>query len=323
MIDVAEPVPGRPYALIQGDGADAGALSDETVIALYKAHGAVLLRGFAMDLDGFRRFTGRFCASSVFNESPDRLLLDQAHNIQSVNGGADPFPLHPELSREPWKPDVCFFCCLGAPAQGGETTICDGIEIVRRLPDAVRSGLEARRLLYIQPASRETLAFWLDTPEPSDAALAAPPAHCPYAFFRVKDRIVRAFTRPALHKPMFSDAPAFGNFLLFARYYLGNPSFPALDNGRPVPAEWVEAAKAASDPITAPIAWQRGDLVMIDNSRFMHGRNAITDSHERLIASYFGYLRFALPNPEEPPAPLWRRATFRPPEIRRTGGIGI
>ena len=52
---------------------------------------------------------------------------------------------------------------------------------------------------------------------------------------------------------------------------------------------------------------------MLDNTRFMHGRTAILDSAERLIATFFGYLSFAIPDPEEPPDPPWRRADFLPP----------
>ena len=109
------------------------ALADEALIPLYKAHGALLLRGFAVDLPEFRTFTARFCSGSVFNESPDRSVLDDAANIQSVNGGCDAFPLHPELSREPWKPDVAFFACLEPPRAKGATTIADGVAIVAGL----------------------------------------------------------------------------------------------------------------------------------------------------------------------------------------------
>ena len=52
---------------------------------------------------------------------------------------------------------------------------------------------------------------------------------------------------------------------------------------------------------------------MLDNTRFMHGRTAITDPGERLIATFFGYLNFALPDPEEPADAPWRRADFYPP----------
>jgi len=52
---------------------------------------------------------------------------------------------------------------------------------------------------------------------------------------------------------------------------------------------------------------------VLDNSRFIHGRNAITNVAERRIATYFGYLKFAIPDPEEGPDPLWRKPGFRPP----------
>jgi hypothetical protein len=45
----------------------------------------------------------------------------------------------------------------------------------------------------------------------------------------------------------------------------------------------------------------------------MHGRTAILEPSERLIATYFGYLHFAVPDPEEPSNPPWRRADFCPP----------
>lgn len=307
-------MPGRPYVTITADReATLRDVPPETVIALYKAHGALLLRGFPTDLAGFRDFAQQFCIGSTFNESRGRKLLDEAHNIQSVNRGVSPFPLHPELSREPWRPDVCFFGCLNPPSAGGQTTICDGVEIVRQLPAEIRRAFEGRRLLYVQPAMPEELARWLGTPAPDDARLAAPPPGCPYAFWRAQGQIMRGFSRPALHRPMFADEPAFGNFLLFARYLLGLPGFPRFEDGSQVPGELVAAVKAVSDRLTVPIAWQRGDLLMLDNSRFMHGRTAVHDAEERLIAAYFGYLTFAIPDAEEPADAPWRRGTFSPP----------
>jgi hypothetical protein len=324
MPEVRPPTPGRPYVLITPQpGESATDLGADAVLAQYRIHGAILFRGFDFDLPAFRAFTETFCSSSVFNESPDRLLLDDEHNIQSVNAGTDPFPLHPELSREPWKPDVCFFCCLNPPREAGETTLCDGVAIVDALPSAVRDGFASRRLMYIQPAWPELLAYWLGTATPTAAQLARPPAHCPYRFFTVNGRIVRAFSRPALHRPMFSDRLAFGNFLLFSRYYLGRPGFPAFDDGERVPDAWMEAVKAASDALTVAVPWCKGDLVMLDNTRFMHGRNAIVDADGRLIASYFGYLKGAPANPEEPPNPPWRGADFRPPRPKVPPGASM
>lgn len=314
MADISLPAPGRPYVAITAERETTPLdLAPETIVALYKAHGALLLRGFATDLAGFRSFAQQFCIGATFNESRGRQTLDEAHNIQSVNRGVAPFPLHPELSREPWRPDVCFFGCLKPPRAEGATTICDGVEIVRQLPAETRRGLEGRRLLYVQPAMPDELQHWLGTPAPDDARLAAPPADCPYSFRRAPGQILRGFSRPALHRPMFTDAPAFGNFLLFARYLLALPNFPLFEDGSQVPGALVAAVKAVSDRLTVPIAWQRGDLLMLDNSRFMHGRTAVRDAEERLIAAYFGYLAFAEPDAEEPVDAPWRRGPFNPP----------
>jgi alpha-ketoglutarate-dependent taurine dioxygenase len=312
--EILLPAQGRPHVTIIADRETSPLdLPSDTVVALYKQHGALLLRGFDTDLTSFRGFARQFCIGSTFNESRGRKLLDEAHNIQSVNRGVAPFPLHPELSREPWRPDVCFFGCLNPPSAEGATTLCDGVEIVKQLPDEVRRAFEGRRLLYVQPAMPEELEHWLGTTTPDDALLAAPPPACPYAFRRVQGQVLRSFTRPALHRPMFTDQPAFGNFLLFARYLLGLPNFPLFEDGSQIPTALVAAVKAVADRLTAPIAWRQGDLLMLDNSRFMHGRTAVRDAEERLIAAYFGYLTFAAPDAEEPAEAPWRRGPFSPP----------
>lgn len=309
------PQPGCPLVLVE-PAAERGILSidRDEVVALYKAHGALLFRGFGADLGAFHIFAKQFSRTAVVNESPGRTPLDSEKSLYSVDGGTCAFALHPELSREPWKPDLAMFCCLSAPGEGGRTTVCDGIELVRALPEEVRRGLNGRRLIYLKGVWPELLEYWLGTATPDDALLRNPPSACPYRFMRLDDgRIVRHFSRPALHKVMFADALAFGNFLLFARFNNGRGNFPLLDDMRPVPEAWLQAIKATGDRLAYAVEWQQGDVVMLDNSRFMHGRTAIIDPVERQIATYFGYLDFAVPDPEEPADAIWRRTDFHPP----------
>ena len=175
------PRSGAPEVLIEAAPCETlGALEREEIVALYTAHGALQLRWFATDLAQFGALALRFCKTAVVNESPNREPLDPANRIHSVDCGAGVFPLHPELSREPWKPDAAFFACLSAPGEGGETTICDGVALARALPGEVREGLAGRRLVYGMGTWPGLLDYWLGTPEPNDALLAAPPAGCPY-----------------------------------------------------------------------------------------------------------------------------------------------
>lgn len=305
----------QPHVLIEADGeASIMELDRGLLVDLYKQHGALLFSGFGVDVGQFGAFTKQFCSTSVVNESPGRQPVDPAANIFTVDGGNGAFALHPELSREPWKPDVAFFGCQTAPKTGGRTIICDGVALAREMPEPIRRALEPRRLLYIKPTWPSLLEYWLGTPTPTDAQLAAPPPGCPYSFRRFPDTgILRVFSRPALHKPMFAEERAFGNFLLFARFNLGRANHPVLDDGQPVPEAWLQAIKATGDALSAEIEWNDGDLLMIDNTRFLHGRTAIADTAERIILTYFGYLDFAIPDPEEPADAIWRREDFEPP----------
>lgn len=315
MTTLHPPTAETPFAVLTPtDGETPRDIPEDVFVSAYKMYGAILLSGYDVSLDGFRALTERYCVTSVHNESAGREVIDGAHNIQSVDLGTSAFPLHPELSREVWKPDVCFFWCLSPPSNGGETTVCDGVEIVRQLPSPVRDAFADRRLRYTMLAKPEHCAFWLGTREPSNELLANPPAHCPYEFRRMRDGVIlRSFTRPALHKPMFTDERAFGNFLMFGRYLRNSNNFPTFENFELVSDALVGEVKAVSDRLTAPIRWSAGDIVVLDNSRFMHGRTAIRDVAERRIATYFGFLRFAVPDLEEGPDPPWRKPGFRPP----------
>ena len=315
MPHVALPEPGRPHVLIEAAGETGpAALDSDRIAEVYRRHGALLLRGFGADAAALKVFARQFCSTAVVNESPGRSPIDPEAQIYSVNAGGEAFALHPELSREPWKPDVAFFACLSAPAGDGATTICDGVELVRALSPEVRHALERRRFCYPVPAWPNVLEYWLGTAAPTDAILRDPPAGCPYRFFRDRaGNIVRYFTRPALHKPMFAEGPAFGSFLLFARFNNNRHDFPMFEDFTTVPEPLVQAIKAAGDRTTAAIEWRDGDVLMLDNTRFMHGRTAIREPGRRLIATYFGYLNFAIPDPEEPADPIWRREDFVPP----------
>ena len=316
MISIIEPQDNRPYATIASkNNAPISSIPEALFVDLYKKHGAIILRDFGVDLEGFKAFTSQYCAGSVFNESPDRVVIDKESNIQSVNSDTTAFPLHPELSREPWKPDICFFWCINPPTLGGETTICDGVEIVSNLLKETVDLLKQRRLLYRRVVTQEVLEYWLGTSAPSDSQLATPPERCPFQFKRMPSgHVIRYFTRPALHKPMFTDELAFGNFILFARYLLNKPGLPVFENGDIISDDLVHEIKTVSDRLTAPLDWRAGDIAILDNSRFMHGRNEIIDTQEREIATFFGFLKFAAEYDEEASDPFWRATRFVPPK---------
>ncbi|NQU62360.1 MAG: TauD/TfdA family dioxygenase [Rhodospirillales bacterium] len=308
MAAVTNPNKDCPFATITPDRADEGMVDvdKDLVEKVFKKHGAILFRGFDLDVGIFTGLTQKYCTHAAINDSPGRDVIDRENCIQTVNLDDVAFPLHPELSMVPWKPDVCWFGCLTPPESGGETVLCDGVKIVSKMSTKVLKAYKAKRLRYAQPAKTSELKFWLKTEEPTDEQLKKMPPDCPFIFYKNYGVMIRAYETPCLHKPMFTDKLAFGNFLLFSRYLHRDKEFPIFEDGSEVPDRLVEAVKKISDKITVPIEWQAKDVAMVDNTRFLHGRNFVKDLDQRFIMTYFGYLKFADPPKGEENAP-WRK----------------
>lgn len=84
-------------------------LSQEWVSETYKKYGALLFRGFNLDMEKFKEFSSALCNTFRDNPLSGRLSLDQDVSVQSVDLGYESFPLHNELCITPNPPDTCFF----------------------------------------------------------------------------------------------------------------------------------------------------------------------------------------------------------------------
>ena len=95
---------------------------------------------------------------------------------------------------------------------------------------------------------------------------------------------------------MFSEQLAYGNFLVFARRRLGVRYFPTYQDGSEVEDQLVDQIEALSNSLSFAHRWRKGDMLMLDNTRFMHGRNPIGDPQHRRIYTQFGYCSFVPPD---------------------------
>ena len=267
-------------------------LDIEEIKSLYKQFGGILFRGFSLDLEQFKQFTDCFCNAYVSNKSRGREMLSRDGRVQTVNLGDVHFPLHPELSREPWQPHIAWFACQQPAMIQGETTVCDGIAAARTLGPELTAHCHANTLSHTLPVRLEWCARFLRKP---DLTLSQIPACSDETIkFSVHDgKIFRSYLRPMLHKPMFSDEWAYGNFLVFARRQLNARFFPAYIDGTEIPDRLVDEIERITNSLASEIKWQKNDLLMLDNTRFMHGRNPIGDPETRRIYTQFGYLSFA------------------------------
>jgi hypothetical protein len=56
-----------------------------------------------------------------------------------------------------------------------------------------------------------------------------------------------------------------------------------LGNGSAFPAAYLNTIAACADTVTYDLVWRRGDIVVVDNTRYMHGRRPITGSERRIL----------------------------------------
>ncbi len=270
--------------LTASPGARLAELPRDEVISLLRHGGAVLLRGFGPDPDEFRDFTDRFGERFLTYPGDKRVKVSEDATVQTVDRDSRAIRLHSELSYLPLRPELCWFYCARPPARDGQTTLCDGVRMVPRLSAATRALLEARPLRYqaelAAPIWRALLR--VETPEEARALIARRGWE---RELTVTGDLVRAdVRRPAFTRPLFVEGPAFANNLIHAGRGARTLTF---EDGEVLAGEvWDELAQVG-ESLSIEVTWQAGDVLLVDNTRVMHGRREIPPGDPRLIYTRF------------------------------------
>jgi hypothetical protein len=152
------PIVGDCGALWTADmGLSVDAPAHPALLAEIRRVGAVLLRGFNIDVERFKNISDGLCRGfmSYAGGSSVREMIDGDATTLNVAAPEEKIglPLHGEMHYTRHRPDVLLFCCLKPAPQGGETTIADGRELYRKLPDSMRRLFEERGIKYVRSFS--------------------------------------------------------------------------------------------------------------------------------------------------------------------------
>ena len=250
--------------------------------------GFILFRGFQADLDAFARFVRDLSA---------RVSLDPARTFsgdvaQMVDAGVDAVGLHCENGNSPFLPDLCWFYCQKAATTGSQTTVCDGYRVWNHLSEKTRRCFLDRKIVYRRNVEEEKwkkLAFHsmsgektLDQITYDDLRALLKDSTHTQSELLPDGTIQYAFTVGAVHKTRFGDRLSFANSLLGPSYNYQKPTI-SFDDGSPIPDSIMAEVVEVTDGLTENIEWQDGDIVLIDNTRLMHGRRAITDTNRTIF----------------------------------------
>lgn len=263
-------------------------MTTDALYSLLGEYGVVLFRGCMRGTEEFSQFVTTH--SSRLSLDPARTMVAGA--AQLVDAGVDAVGLHCENGNSPFWPDIAWFYCAEAPRKGSQTTICDGEVVLARLSDRCRTFFEKNDIRYSRtvpgPKWRRLVCHY--TPGLDDPALVviddllrivAGDAGTTISYNPETDEIGYSFVTSAIQQSSFSDRSAFANSVL-------GPSFnyekPIIDtaSGTPIPEALLSEIESVTARATRPVGWQDHDMVMIDNRRVMHGREAICDTRRSI-----------------------------------------
>ncbi|GGJ51413.1 TauD/TfdA family dioxygenase [Streptomyces brasiliensis] len=256
--------------------------------------GFLLLRGFDTDMTAFTALVQHTSTSTTLD--PARDFYSEV--AQKVDAGFDEVGLHTENGNSPFRSHLAWFFCEKAASSGSQTTVCDGYRVWDALSPAAREAFTAQDIVYsryvAEPQWRGMAHHLLGRSKPADQIevselLALTSTLEGTEIVPEADGGIRyAYTTPAAGTTVFGDRPSFANSILGPSFNYEKPKITFAD-GTEFPPGLLAEVEAVTAALTENLDWQDGDVAVIDNTRVMHGRRAITDP-DRTIYNALSYI---------------------------------
>ena len=250
--------------------------------------GAVIYRDFGDTLQDFNDFVSAHSSRVTF----DPARKTATANTAEIDAGTYEMGLHRENGSLPFNPDLQWFFCLEAACVGSETTLCDGQKVLFDLSARTRKLFETRPIKYARriPWSniKRFLSVELQLPidEITDDHLERVNGEVPGQRYRRIDQnlIESQLTISAMATSCFSGRQAFCNSMLGPSFNYEPPRI-TWGNGDEISLDIWDEVKDVTARNTYSHFWKKGDIVVIDNTRVMHGRRRLDDTSRRIFGA--------------------------------------
>lgn len=299
----------RPM-LLASQGRNLTDLAADEVWNALAMHGAILFRDFSVDADGFYAFASRFSRGFLTSPFDDRKPASDKNELQTVTVGQAGLSLHFEYGNIPLRPDLLWFYCRKAAAEGtgGETLVADGVSIFDRLQPATQNLLRTRRVKYrnyLPSRAFEAVVSKnrvIENLVGGDVIATLSANHRFNLAEESGQRIVFEFIAPSV-LPVGDTGRMKICQNMFTNAYKkptddqAEDSFSTLvtwENGSEIEREVLEELKQAARSLTRGIRWRTGDFALIDNNRMLHGRNHTSDPERDIVMLSSFSTRFQL-----------------------------
>jgi alpha-ketoglutarate-dependent taurine dioxygenase len=209
--------------------------------------------------------------------------------------------MHHELSFTLEFPGLMLFACLTAPATGGATALADAATVLEALPGDLVARFEREGWMLTRCYNDEIGASYAEAFGTDDRA--AVERYCranaidfawqPEGGLRTRQRRSAVVRHPLIGQRCWFNRVAFLNewtldpevreFLVDVYGVDGLPFTTRFGNGDPIGEDVVALLNEVYQAHTVREPWQAGDLLLVDNIRTAHAREAYTGPREVLV----------------------------------------
>lgn len=300
--------PGRPAMLRVRDTEDpAGwaARNRDGLGAALVEHGAVMVRGLGLrDTSGVAAVLGQLAVEPVTEREAFAPRTTHSPGVHSSSAWPpnQPMCMHHELSYTLDFPGLMLFACLAEPSVGGATCLADGAAVLDALPRELTERFEQEGWLLTRSYNGEigatvAEAFGTDDRDAVESYCRSHAIACawqPDGGLRTTQRRSAVVRHPVTGQRCWFNQIAFLNEWTLApevREYLvdeygadGLPFNTLYGDGGPIGEDVVRLINSVYENHTVRLPWESGDLLLVDNVRTAHSREAYEGPRDVVVA---------------------------------------
>ncbi|MEH1846043.1 MAG: TauD/TfdA family dioxygenase [Nostoc sp.] len=263
-------------------------LDKEKIISLFKHYGILLFRGFDVETDIFKEFTNLLSTDFInyAGGAFSRRVINGDETLLSVNDFKSEIKLHGEMYYQQNIPLMLWFFCANPPLEDGETTVCDGRQFFNEISSSTKELFSKKKLKFAVQISKED---WQKKYQTNNLNTLEEMCQKNNTHLTVNDdqSIMLKYISSAIIPSRCGKYQVFINSLLPTKQL--SSKILKFEDDSEIPEEVVSELNEIAEKITTEISWQKGDILMIDNTRILHGRRAFADDQRDI------YIRLCSP----------------------------
>lgn len=240
-----------------------------------KNNGLVCIQNENIGYKEFLRISSEWTDNDLIHGA-EREQIAADDSVQEVTKGTQEVPPHIEMGRMPIQPDLAFFYCEAPAQHGGESTVYDGLAIIEELKKA-RELFDYYKKNKIKFSADMGFEYWkrawgCENKKEIEEYIES--IKSPDLEFKIYDDYVKA----SFITSAFKNNQTFFANSIFGPYTGASGGVLTLEDGSSIPASVLKKTLEIMYKCKKEVSMKKGDMIIIDNQRVMHGRNAFSTS---------------------------------------------